>query len=310
MRLSSLFLQISMKALFWVSIVVFFFSSCRETSKDIPQSGTYLTDDLNRFVPLVPLPQRIISLAPSITETLFALGADSAIAGVTDYCDYPPPARSKPKIGGMTNPNVERIVELKPDLVILTVAGNIKTDFERLEALGLRIFVTSPNNVDGVFKSISDLGVLTGRRAAARRLTDSLRSLEDSLIQVARRHHPRSVLLLLSLHPPIAAGSGTFIDELIKLANGRNIAAALSSSYPMLSREGILRERPEVILVSNDVAQSPDEVTHAFPEWKSLPAVSKGNITILNADVIGRPGPRIMEGLSEVVHSLHGREGR
>lgn len=286
-------------------LTVFLLLSCSESSKKRTGGDSFATDDLGRTIRLAPSPQRIVSLAPSITETLYALGTDSSVVGVTDYCDFPPAARSKPKVGGMINPNLERIVELKPDLIVMSVSGNIKTDFEKLESLGFRIFVTNPKDIEGVYKSIGDLGTLTGRRAIAASIIDSLRAQQDSLAQIASRHESTSVLVLLSLHPVIAAGPGTFLDELIKLANGRNIAADAGTSYPVLSREEILKRRPDVIIAMNDIAKSEKEIIDAHPEWRSLPAVTKRNIAILNADLISRPGPRIIKGLEQFVHSLY-----
>lgn len=285
--------------------LLLFLFGCSGRSDQSPQSESHIIDDLGRQVALLPSPHRIISLAPSMTETLFALRTDSVLVGVTDYCDYPPEARSKTSVGGIVQPSLERIVDLKPDLILMTVSGNIKSDFEKLEQLGFRIFVTSPDNVDGILKSISDIGALTKTSDRARRLVDSLRKQEEQLIERARASNPPAVLLILSLHPLIAVGSGTFVDELLKLSNARNIAADAASSYPLLSREFVLQRRPDVILATSDVARTSSDIVNAYPEWKLLPAVKNGRVKIVEADVLTRPGPRIMQGLDTLVRVLH-----
>jgi len=146
-RLTALFLTL-----------LFILSSCQRNPNQNVPAGISVTDDLGNVVSLPATPQRIVSLAPSITEILFALNLDRVVAGVTDVCDYPDAAGNVPKVGAMTSPNFERIVELNPDLVVMTVAGNARTDYEKLISLGLPVFVTNPETVAGIYKSVADLG--------------------------------------------------------------------------------------------------------------------------------------------------------
>jgi ABC-type Fe3+-hydroxamate transport system substrate-binding protein len=262
-------------------------------------------DDLGRILTCPSPPQRIVSLAPSITETLFALGLDSSIVGVTDFCNYPPAAATKASVGGINNPNLEQIASLRPDLIVMSVSGNNRSDFDKLIALGMNIFVSNPRSVDGVFRSLESLGVLCGRAGSARRIVDSLRTYERKMVGKAAAFPEKSVLLLLSLRPLIAIGKGTFIDELLSLANARNVTHDTPTAYPILGREEIIRLQPDVIVVTTEVASRVSEILAEYPEWNTLAAVRNKRVAFVNADLISRPGPRIVQGLDQLVHAIH-----
>ncbi len=280
-------------------------SSCQRSPRQGAPVAITHTDDLGHTVTLARAPQRIVSLAPSITETLFALGLDSSIAGVTEYCDYPPAARSKPRIGGIMNPNVELIIARHPDLVLMTGSGNMRADYDKLTAAGVTVFVSYPRTIDGIYKSITDVGALCARAGEADSLVRHLRSRQDSLIRQAAAQPKQSVLMLLSLHPIVAIGPGTFLDELITLANGDNIAHTATTSYPLLSREEILRRQPDALVATNDIVHSAGDILTAFPEWKTLEAVRQGRVRVVDASIVSRPGPRIIDGLEAVVRAIH-----
>lgn len=247
---------------------------------------------------------RIVSLAPNLTEILFALGLDSSVVGVTDFCDYPPRAKTKARVGGITTPSFETIAELKPDLVLMTVAGNSRADHDKLLSLGLTVVATDPSTVEGIYASIDRIGSLTGTQDRADSLIIALRQTQHDLMARAQARAPRSVLILLSLRPLIGAGTGSFIDDLLRLANATNVAAGTASAYPLLSREHLLQTNPDVLIVLDDVASDPREVIEAYPEWNTLDAVRNGRVIILDTNLISRPGPRIMEGLRLLISAL------
>jgi iron complex transport system substrate-binding protein len=280
-------------------------ASCEHRRAQPDDQHRAVTDDFGHILHLGVTPKRIISLAPSLTETLYALGLDSLIAGVTDYCDYPAAAKRKPKVGGMLNPNIERIAELQPDLVVMTASGNLETDYRTLTSLGIPTFVSNPRSIDGVLKSILDIGRLTGRAPTAESLIDSLRRQRDKLVRDASADAPRKVLLLLSLNPVIAAGRGTFLDQMITAAHGENIVRDSVTAYPLVSREEIFRRRPDVIIATNDMVKSQDAILTAYPEWKDLPAVRHKRVVLVDASIVSRPGPRIVEGLELLVRAIH-----
>lgn len=278
---------------------------CRRTEQPPAPRSLSVSDDLGHVVTLEQNPQRIVSLAPNITEILFALGADSTVIGVTDYCDYPPGARSKPHVGGMLNPNLERIIELRPDLVLMSGSGNIKSDYEKLTSSGVTVFVTYPRTVENVFASITTIGALTGRKIAADSIVRSLRRQQEELASIARGQPKLSVLMLLSLNPIVAIGPGTFVNELLMLANAENVAREATMAYPVLSREEILRSQPDVLIATNDIVHSTDDILKAYPEWKRLKAVQKRRVALVDASLVSRPGPRLIDGLRSLHLALH-----
>jgi iron complex transport system substrate-binding protein len=263
------------------------------------------SDDLQRSVTLRSPAQRIVSLAPSITESLFALGAGEQVVGVTDYCNYPEAAQAKPSVGGITNPNVEIIVSLKPDLLLLSMEGNVRSAFEKLVSLGVPVFVTNPRSLNGIYHSILQLGNLTGRAESASQLVAGLRRRADSLSARAKTFTGTSVLFFVSLQPIIVVGRNTFLTELIALAGGANTAINAASSYPTYSREAVLKDNPDVLIFMADILPNRAALTTLFPEWSKLKAVREMKLFTIDPDIVSRPGPRAVEGLSRLFRLIH-----
>ncbi len=262
-----------------------------------------ITDDLNRAVVLPAPATRVVSLAPSITETLFAVGAGEQVAGVTDYCNYPSGVTRCARVGGVINPSIETIVGLKPDLIILTAEGNIREDFDKLAGMGIPLFVTNPRNLEGIYKSIETIGVLTGHKRAS----DSLvADMKNRVGRLSMRMGPRAekrVMMIVALQPLIVVGKGTFLNELISLAGGRNIAAESPATYPTYSRESVIKEDPEIIVIMSDVVQSVEELTTFYPEWAKIKAVQNKQMFRVDSDIMSRPGPRAINAL-ETLNSI------
>jgi iron complex transport system substrate-binding protein len=282
-------------------------SCCASPEPRAKVAALAASDDLGRTVSLSSPPARIVSLAPSITETLFALGLDSLVVGVTDYCNYPPAAARLPRVGGMLNPAIEEIVSLRPDLVLMSGSGNMQSDFRRLTTLGMTVFVSYPRNLEGVFKSIDDIGHLTGRGPQADSLVRGLRAEAARIQHRASQNRRNSVLVLVSVRPLISVGGGTFLDELIRLCNATNIASQSATAYPMISREEILSADPDRIIVTSDAVKDRSELFHAFAEWHHLRAIADSAVAVVDADKLTRPGPRIVEGLRELYRAVHGQ---
>ena len=266
-----------------------------------------VVDDLNRTITLPSTPQRIVSLAPSITETLFAVGAGDQVVGVTDYCNYPEEAKHKPRVGGVVNPSIETIVSLKPDLIILSMEGNVREDFNKLLSLGIPLFVTNPRTLSGIHKSIGDIGRLTGHREQATRLVQVMLGREDSL-KTAAAGTKRKVLFIVSLQPLIVVGSRTFLAELLDLAGGLNIARTSTSTYPTYSREAVVAENPDVLLIMSGILAETRDLVQLFPEWDRIDAIRTRNVFTLDADIVSRPGPRVVDALENLFHILHGEK--
>jgi iron complex transport system substrate-binding protein len=264
-----------------------------------------VVDDLRRTVTLARPAERIVSLAPSITECLYALGAGDRVKGVTDYCNYPPEARLKPHVGGMINPSIEAVVGLEPDLVVMSMEGNVRDDFRRLTSFGTPVFVSNPRTLGGIYTSLRALGALSGRETTADTLIAGLQLRERAIRSAAVQSPPVHVLLLVSLQPLMCAGSNTFIDELLRAAGGTNLAALARGTYPSYSRENVIADNPQVIVMTSDLLPGGTGVTSLFPEWSAVDAVRNNRVFSLDADLVSRPGPRALNALERLFHILH-----
>lgn len=264
-----------------------------------------LVDDLQRKLTLDSPAKRVVSLAPSITETLFAIGAGDRVVGVTDYCNYPAEAKTKQRVGGVINPNIETIISLKPDLIVLSMEGNVREDFNKLTSFGIPVFVTNPRNLAGIYTSVAQLGSLTGQSAQAMTLVHSLKMRADSIVLAASSSKSRNALLFVSLQPIIVVGRGTFLAELIELAGGINTAAHTSSTYPAYSREAVLKDNPDVLIFMSGILSNPAELSQFYPEWKTLNAFRRKKIFVIDSDIVSRPGPRAVDGLEMLYKLIH-----
>jgi iron complex transport system substrate-binding protein len=268
-------------------------------------------DDRGVTVRLDAPPRRVVSLAPSLTEIVFLLGRQEALAGVTRFCNFPPAASSFPKVGGVSDPDVERVIALSPDLVLCTTDGNPREKVRALEEMGIPCFAASPQDLDAVFATIRRVGVLLGVAGRGEAEAEALRRRAERARATGRgggTEAPR-VLFAVSTSPVIAAGSGTFMDELVRLSGGRNVVAGLAGRYPRLSVEDIVALRPDVVFVAGmaGAERFPEEVTR----WKEVPAFRDGSVVTLDGDIVTRPGPRLVAALEQVSGAIAAwREGR
>ncbi|HUI64726.1 MAG TPA: cobalamin-binding protein [Bacteroidota bacterium] len=262
-------------------------------------------DDAKREVKLPGAARRVVSLAPSVTESLFAIGAEDAVVGVTDYCNYPPAATRKPRVGGVINPNIEAVVSLHPDLIILTMEGNMREDFQRLIALGLPVFVTNPRSLDGIYHSILQLGELTGKNDSAAAVVAAMKRQEEDIRARAEGHEPVRALLIVSVHPLMCVGKNTFINQLIQLAGGKNLAERAPGTYPAYSREAVVADNPQVLIVMSDAGAPTEDLPRLFPEWSTISAVRGHCVFSIDSDRVSRPGPRAAAALESLFSLLH-----
>jgi iron complex transport system substrate-binding protein len=282
-------------------LTVFLTVICVETS-----CARAVTDETGRSVIVIPAPQRIVSLAPGITETLYALGLDDKIAGVTTFCDWPAPARKKPRIGGFTNPSIEKIVSLKPDLIIATADGNRKDTVEQLERLGLPVYVTNPADTNGVLKSILHIGEITSRERDAGILVEKLQKRLNNITRQIRRKNKPRVFFQLGLEPVITASKGTLINEVIERAGGVNIASHDTARYPVYSTEGIIGVSPEIIVFAPMINDKNFAAVKRFwQKFGEIPAVKNNKIYPINADLINRASPRIIDAVEIMASFFH-----
>ncbi|KAA0894062.1 ABC transporter substrate-binding protein [Oryzomonas rubra] len=252
-------------------------------------------------------PQRIVSLAPAMTEIMFSLGLGERIVGVTTVCDRPAAARSKAKIGGMANPSIEAIVALKPDLVVMTSDGNPKAVAERLARLGIRTYVFTSRRLTELPGGIREMGRALGASPAANRLAEQL---ETAIRDVAASHRGkppqagagrggRKAIFVIWPSPLIVAGPGTILDDAMKMSGLNNIAADAKAAYPRFSLEAVIERRPDVILIGKGHDDMRALSKGFLKSIGMLEAVQKGRVCFMD-DALYRPGPRIPAGLAEL----------
>lgn len=259
----------------------------------------YVFDDLGRLVAINGTPQRIVSLAPSNTEILFALGLGDRVVGVTDYCDYPPEALNKTKVGGYANPDIEKIVALNPDLVLAGYGNPIEVVYT-LAGLGLTVFGIKTTDLDDLLNDIRRVGEITDKEVEAQALTSAMESRIQAVTNQTEELEQRPRVFYIVWHDPLwTAGSGTFINELIEKAGGVNIFGNVTG-YPMVSIEDVLARDPEIIIASE---WSYDWAINAT-ELASTNASQTGRIYTLDDDLVQRPGPRLVKGLEWFAHYI------
>ena len=245
-------------------------------------------------------PERIVSLAPSVTEILFDLGIGDKVIAVSDFCDYPPAARAKPKIGGLANPSLEAIVAMKPDMVVLTDDNPRQLEW-RLRKLQIATHAFRAKRLDDLRREIRALGValrvpeLADRRAAR---------IEKAIGRYKKKsrlpsNFPRKVLFVVQPDPLLVAGPGTAIDDVLKLLGLQNIAAAAKSDYPRYSLEEVLRLSPDIIFIARGHGNMTDQSRRLLKRLKDLDSVRQGRVYYIG-DPLLRLGPRITEGIAEI----------
>jgi len=267
-------------------------------------------DDMGSEFTLDGPAQRIVSLAPAATEIIYAFGIESRLVGRTDFCDYPPAAKQKPSVGGYTNPNIERIVDLKPDLV-LAMHGLPQELADRLTQLGLRVYGANEGSADEVLESIVTVGDLTGAEEPARRLTNSMRERLAAIAAAGKGASRRCrAVYVVDAESGHVAGPGTFVDDLLTRAGATNIASDALTSWPKLSPEAVAEGDPEIIFVGT-APQAPErsaerlaEVLAGKPGWSPTTAVRNRRVVGVDEDLVTLPGPRLVEGLEAMAKAV------
>lgn len=263
-----------------------------------------ITDDLGRTIYIAETPERIVSLAPSITEILFALDLGDKVVGVTNYCDYPAEAMDKPKVGDYFNTNLEVIVTQSPDIVFSDGHDPVG---DQLEDLGVTMVVFQPQDIPGIFRNIELVGEITDREVAAEELVAEMEGRIDAVADSTEGVERPTVFYVIDATDPAmpwTVGAGSFIDTLIALAGGENIVK-VSQDYLQINLEEIVACAPENIIgtTSHGTSFLPD--FGDLPVWKEMNAVKEGEIYLIEADLVSRPGPRIVEGLEEMAQIIH-----
>lgn len=271
--------------------------------------GISVTDDRGQQVELARPPERIVSLAPSCTEILFALSLSQKIVGVTTYCNFPKEALDKEKVGTITEVELEKLLALQPDLVVAS-SLNPPDLLKRLEELGIPVYLADPQNIEGVLSSIDRIAKICGVEEKGEMLVSNLRKrikeIEGTTAKIPEEQKP--FIFHMLWHQPIwTAGKGTFVDELIKKAGGKNIVSDLEG-YSNIELEELLRRNPDIITVvenHGDAQNLPYQFLLQDERLKSIKAVKEGRVFRVDSDIVSRPGPRIVQALEIFAKIIH-----
>lgn len=281
-----------------------FLVGCR--TAPLPKTDTEpqrtITDDLGRKIAIPEKVSRAVSLAPNLTEIVFAVGAGNKLVGRTSFDNFPLEAQKIPAVGDTMNPNIENIIALKPDIVLVSTASQIQIFTETLERQNIKNFVTNPNNLEAVYTSIDQIGDILGSQRQARQLIEQLKQRVAAVAGTTKNLDRPKVLLQISREPLYTIGADSFLTDLIDIAGGASATKDVLTAYPRLSKETALALSPDVIILSDsDDNQSPNEA------FTNSPAVKNGKVYKINADILSRPGPRLVDALEQIAGYLHPR---
>jgi iron complex transport system substrate-binding protein len=265
-----------------------------------------VVDETGRRVTLPAEVRRMVSLAPNLTETIYALGAGDRLAGVTDYCDYPPEAQKKPRVGGPRNPSLEAIVALKPDVVLATTALNRLETVEALARLGVVVYATDPRTVAGVLESIARLADLIGASQEGQILVSNLRARLESLQERLAGRPVKRVLFIVWEDPLITIGPHTFLADALRYAGARSVVET-RQDWPRLSFEEVIRLKPDYLVFAGSHGETGEREfvdLRTRPGWRELAAVRARRFAIIS-DAVNRPAPRLVDAIEELARQLH-----
>ncbi|MFC1916636.1 ABC transporter substrate-binding protein [Chloroflexota bacterium] len=296
-----------------VSVVVLsLFTACAPPAEEAASSLIEVTDHAGRVVTIERMPEKIISLAPSITEIVYALGLEDKLVGVTQYCNYPEAAKDKPKIGGYSSVDLEKVVEIQPDLILATRTHRAEV-IPELERLGLTVLDLYPTTIDEVMEAITLVGKCTGKENEASQLVTEIgkriKAVTDKTDNLPESQRPRVFYVLW--HDPLkTVGSDNRIHELIELAGGTNIAQDLSGISVTISLEAVIAANPEVIVASSGSgigmgADLPLQLALTEPRLKGVAARINKQVYGMDNDLINRAGPRIADTLELLAKMIH-----
>ena len=275
--------------------------------RPVPTAGARtVVDPLGRRLQIVDDPRRIIALAPSITEIIFALHQEHRLVGVTLFSNYPPAARKIPRVGSYVQLDIEKIVALKPDLCIGIRDGNPIAVVQRLASLQIAFYAVNPTNLAHVMDAVDEIGTLLDSVEQARRLTADMRARVRAVeARIAKARSRPRVFFQIGISPIVSAGTHTFINELIQLSGGTNIAAG-PADYPRYTEEEVIGLKPDIIIITSMARGVRFEAVKArWQRWKSIPAVRNGRIYLVDSDLVDRPSPRLVDGLETMARIIH-----
>jgi iron complex transport system substrate-binding protein len=283
-------------------IAICLVESCKIPTNIAPKVDTReITDDLKRRVLLPQKIERAISLAPNLTESIFAIDAGERLIGITEYCNFPADETKKiQKVGDTIKPNIETILALRPQVIIVSTASQLENFTKQLEENNIAVFITNPTDLEGVFRNLMQLGEIFGKTERASEVVSQLRKRVASVESKTNTTKDLKVFVQISREPLYTIGKTSFLNDLINRAGGRSVTESVAEAFPKLSKETALASNPDAIILS----ESPDNL-EANDLFKDSPATKNKRIYKLNADIISRPGPRLVEALEIIAKDLH-----
>jgi iron complex transport system substrate-binding protein len=265
-----------------------------------------VSDETGRIV-RIPVPvRRVVSLAPSMTESLYALGMDDLLVGDTDYCDYPAAAAKKHKVGGAINPSLEEIASLKPDVVLVTKGLNRLETVQQLERLGIAAYATDPHTIDDIRSSVHKLAEILGNPAAGQTLDGELLRKKTALEQRLKNTPSKRVLFVVWTEPLISIGKHTFIADALVHAGAISVVES-SQDWPQMSLEEMVRLQPDFLVFASSHSEAVSRDVEALakrPGWDELNAVKHRHYAVIS-DAVNRPAPRLFSAVEELARQLH-----
>ena len=263
-----------------------------------------LTDDAGRRVS-VPVPtNRVISLAPNLTEIVFAIGAGDRLVGRTTYCDFPAEAKAVAAVGDTLQPSLERIIALQPQVVLISTSSQLEVFTQQLQNQNIAVFVTDPHDLDGVFRSIEQIGLIVGHTQQAEQLIQNLRDRTRAVEVAVKGTPPVRVFYQLSAEPLYTAGHDAFVTDLMRRAGAMSVTADVPGAWPKYSKESALAAQPEAIILATGGSMGAANSTVTEALAKSSAAL-QGRVYKINDDHLTRPGPRSVDGLEAMARALH-----
>lgn len=264
-------------------------------------------DDSGQTVTLAQPARRIVSLAPHVTELLYAAGGGDRIVGTVTYSDYPPAARELPRVGDNKALDLERIAALKPDLIVVWRHGNAQKQTDRLRALGMPLFFSEPRRLESIPENLQKLGTLMGTGATAERAAADFRQRIDTLRRTYAKRAPVTVFYQVWQQPLMTLNGQHLVSDMLALCGGRNVFANETPLVPTVSVEAVVASNPEAMLTAGMGATQPDRPLADFApweKWKQVTAVARGNLFIVDGDLVNRAGPRVVEGATQICKDL------
>jgi iron complex transport system substrate-binding protein len=272
-------------------------SNRKETREVVDESGRRL---------VVPTRvSRVVTLAPNLTEIVFAIGAGDRVVGNTTYCDYPEPAKHVAKVGDTLQPSVERIIALHPEVILVSTASQLEAFTAQLEAQSIAVYVTDPHDLEGVLRSIMAIGELLGESDHAAQLVANLRQRTVAVEERVRPTKPLQVFFQLSPEPLYTAGRDAFVTDLIKRAGGESVTHDVPGAWPRYSAESAVAARPEAIIMASAESMGGTANDGIAAPLNKSPAALAGRVYKVNGDFLTRPGPRLIDGLEQIARALH-----